>query len=130
MRRFLLAGFLVLALLLFLPLQGQALTTTFDFEGLTPTYGGTGDRGGDLTTLTLTQDGLTITIFRESNTPFDTVNNNVIEQSGKAGFDDVSLDPFFDLSGTAFIVEFSQPVLSVSVDMGDYSGFDEDSNPT
>ena len=131
MGRFLVCFFLIVTVLTFFPSQSQALVTTFDFEGLAPTFVDTGSnsRTGALPSLSITQDGLTIDIFRESGSRFDTVDNTVVFQSGKTGFGNVSLDPFFDLSGTAFIVEFSQPVSLVSVEMGDYDAFDDAGQP-
>jgi hypothetical protein len=101
---------------------------TFDFEELTPTYVDDGyPRPGKLTILISEKPGNTITITREEGYEggyrFDTVDNQSGGQINKPlAFGDISLDPFFDESyETAFIINFSIPVSSFQVDMGDYN---------
>jgi hypothetical protein len=98
----------------------------FDFEELIPTYqdiNGGDPRPGALTSLSSTKLGITIDISREGLIEFDTVDNNSgIQVNKPASFGDVSLDPFaFDNFDSAFIVNFSIPVSSLSVVMGDYN---------
>jgi hypothetical protein len=109
----------------------DTVAVTFDFEELTPTYidiDGGDDRPGALTNLTSMKSGITIDVFREGNIEFDTVDNTSALQILKpvVEFGNVSLDPFADLlkdppPNSAFIVNFSVPVSSVSVAMGDYN---------
>ena len=99
----------------------------FDFEELEPTFVDDGESPppGALTSLSSTRSGITIDISRENNLAFDTGDNTSGSQIAKpASFGDVSLDPFYDFSNSAFIVNFSIPVSSVSVDMGDYNTVD------
>jgi chitodextrinase len=92
---------------------------TFDLEEFTPTYtdiSGNDPRPGAHTSLSSTKSGITIDIYRQGSKRFDTTTTVA------SAFDDVSLDPFYDTYLGAFIVNFSVPVASVSVDMGDYNG--------
>jgi hypothetical protein len=98
----------------------------FDFEELDPTFDFSDGREGELTSLISVKSGITIEIFREDNNNFDTRDNDAnpfyefdVEELGK--FESVSLDPFIDpfSANSAFIVNFSIPVSSVSVTMGD-----------
>ena len=106
------------------------IAESFDFEELTPTYVYEDDgssRPGELTILIIEKPGNTITITREEGYEggyrFDTVDNQSGGQISKPlAFGDISLDPFFDESyETAFIINFSIPVSSFQVDMGDYN---------
>lgn len=100
----------------------------FDFEDLDPTYLGSGARMGDLTTLTYTLDELGLTISRpsgENDIAFDLTLNEGTQSDKAVEFGDISLDSFVDTTAAAFLVSFSQPVYTVSVDIGDY-GDDED----
>ncbi len=110
----------VLILLACLATPLEAGVITFDFEDQTATAL---PRTGALTNLTLTQSGLTIEISR-GGVPFDIV-DNVGGQAKPPEFGQRSLDPFFILLPVPFIIDFSIPVTSFSVDMGDY-GQDSD----
>jgi hypothetical protein len=95
----------------------------FDFEELTPTFDFSDGRQGKLTSLTSVKSGITIEVFREDNNNFDTRDNdhNLVYDVPVVEFGSVSLDPFIDpfSANSAFIVNFSIPVSSVSVAMGD-----------
>jgi hypothetical protein len=82
------------------------------------------DRPGALTSLSLTDTGLTLTISRQNSVPFDIVNNFSPNQLGKpAAFGARSLDPFFNTGpNTGFLVNFSLPITSFSMMFGDYPG--------
>lgn len=93
----------------------RADTTTFTFEGQSTTSG-----SGALTSLTLTQSGLTATITRPGS-GFDI--NNIGGSVDTAAFGARSLDPFSaSTSNTQFIANFSQSLSSVSLDFGDFGG--------
>lgn len=96
----------------------------FDFEDETATFNPPPSRPGDLASLTMTESGLTATITREQNARFDIVQNasNPASQVKPAVFGRNSLDPFWDTGNTAFLVNFSSPILGAQVDMGDYGG--------
>ena len=113
-------------LLVFLvALPAAAAIVTFDFESESPTFTSPpdGSRPGALTTLGITASGLTLTITRESGIAFDLVSNTGTQAGKPAGWGTVSLDPFFaESSPTAFILNFSAPITSFSVEAGDYGG--------
>lgn len=100
-------------------ITAKADTVNFNFEQLDPT-----GPGHHLTSLTLTQGGLTMTLTRESNGSFDIFNNNNEPNPPPQAWGARSLAPT-TIENTAFIANFSQPLFSVSIDMGDY-GNDED----
>ena len=95
----------------------EAATVTFDFEGM-PGGGFCGFGGGaQLTTLTMTKNGLVADLSRPGST------FGICQTSGMPGFGASSLDPFAaPTSNTPFVVTFSTPLTSVSVDMGDFGG--------
>lgn len=100
----------------------------FDFESTPPTFVSPPDtvRPGALTLLSLTDGGLTIDIYRVGGVAFDIVDNSAAFQGGKPpSWGARSLDPFFDPGPSAFIANFSIPVLDVSIEFGDY-GADSD----
>jgi hypothetical protein len=105
-----------------------AADVVFDFESSTATYvtppqGGT--RPGALSSLTLTNSGLSLTLTRQNGDKFDIVSNTG-NQSGKpASFGTNSLDPFFSPDTNGFIGNLSGPVNGVKLDFGDY-GQDSD----
>ena len=101
-------------------LNARADTFVFDFEDQTATAL---PRNGALNVLTMTSSLFTVTITRPG-APFDIV-ENVGLQAKPTEFGQRSLDPFFNVSNTPFIADFSQAVTSVSLDMGDYA-FDTD----
>jgi hypothetical protein len=98
-------------------------SVVFNFEELTPTYVfGEGPRPGRLLREASTRSGITATIFRQGGVVFDTVDHtSLLPNCPIPGYGSISLDPFADVSASAFIVNFSIPVWSVSVDMGDYN---------
>ena len=97
--------------------RASAEPVRFDFEGLAATP----FRSGSLSTLSLTNRGLTIDITRPGSV-FDIVDNTIAGQLGKPpGWGDRSLDPFVaETSATAFNVTFSEALSSFSVQFGDF----------
>lgn len=93
--------------------SAQAATATFDFESLSTTS------GGALTTLTLSNSGLTIVLTRPGSS-FDIT--DLTSTHGPSSFGARTLDPFHDHTNTPFVVTFSQPVTGVSFQSGDYDG--------
>ena len=117
---------LVLLLAAFLaPPTARAETIVFDFEDQPATYPGSGPRPGALTSLSLTQAGLTITIDRLGDPGldrFDIVANVPPGQVKPPSWGLRSLDPFFRNAPDAgpFVVDFSVAISSLTVDAGDY----------
>lgn len=86
---------------------------TFTFEGLAATS------GGAYTTLSQTVNGVTMTVTRVGGNHFDIADLTPYMPSS-AGWGSSSLDPFSDVSNSAFIFSFSQPVSSFSIQLGDF----------
>lgn len=111
--------------LLLTPTMASAATILFDFESTPATFISppAGLRPGALSALSLTEGGLTLSLYRENQGRFDIV-ENAGNQAGKpASFGDRSLDPFFqETVATAFIGNFSEGIFGVSIDFGDYGG--------
>lgn len=104
----------------------QADTVTFDFESPFPATAipGTGIRTGAYSSLSFTLSGLTINITRPGG-KFDLVQNTYFDatrdQTKPSAWGTKSLDPFSQQTqATPFVVNFSLPVDSVSIMMGDY----------
>jgi hypothetical protein len=96
------------------PARAFADVVVFNFESVTTTS------GGALTILTFTQDGLTLTLTRPGSS-FDITNLSTF--GAPASYGSRTLDPFEnDLSNTPFLLNFSQAVTSMSIDMGDFGG--------
>ncbi len=102
----------------------QAETVNFDFEDQNFTFPPF-PRSGALTTLVMSKSTLVVYLSRSGFAQFDITDNSGPRAKG-AEFGLRSLDPFFDTGPAFFIVGFSQPVESVSIDMGDF-GVDTDS---
>ncbi len=111
-------------ILLMVSAAGPASAILFDFEDQ-PVDGLT---NGSLTSLTMTQSGLTVEITRSTGASFDVIN------SGAVGFPNAypgtwgsqALSPFFDETlDDFFIATFSLPLLSVFLETGDF-GMDLD----
>ena len=103
------------------PRTAQAVPIVFDFEAETAT---SPPSTGALTSLAIVESGLTATITRPGSA-FD------IEDTNSLGFPPSfgtrSLDPFSDASSaTPFVVDFSSPILSMSLAMGDAGGDTDD----
>lgn len=108
-------------------LASGASAQLFDFESASATYADPpgGARPGALTSLSLTNGGLTLTFTRPSSA-FDIVDNTGGQAGKPAGWGVHSLDPFFaETSATPFVLDFSSPVSFVSFEYGDY-GQDSD----
>ena len=90
----------------------------FDFENQAQT----GFSAGALTSLQLSSGGLTIEITRPGDpSRFDIYDVNDIGNPTLPGSWGVrSISPWFSNAGTAFVVNFDQPVQFVSIDMGDF----------
>ena len=104
----------------------QADIAVFDFEGAP----GDGVHDGDLSTLSLTESGLTVTITRTSGLPFDVLNDvagGFPDAFPAPGWDDQALSPFFaETANDRFLVNFSLPVDLFGVQTGDFGGDDDD----
>jgi hypothetical protein len=97
---------------------------SFDFESVPATT------SGALTSLTLTSGSFSGTLTRSGSAAFDVV-ANIGGQAGKpAGWGTRSLSPFFTLPGDSWVLTFSAPVLSLSMEFGDYIPSDNDSPVT
>ena len=93
-------------------------TTNFNFETLAPTT------GGSLTSVALTQGGLTMTLTRPTGT-FDIINTTGF--GFPVSWGTRALDPFASFSSaTVFNANFSLALSSVSIDMGDFTPSDLD----
>ncbi len=90
-------------------ITAKADTVTFNFEELAPTV------GSALTSLTLTQGGLTMILTRESGAGFYITNANNLPPAWGAR----SLTPATAVSN-AFIANFSQGLSGISIEMGDF----------
>ncbi len=96
---------------------------TFNFEGATATTTFGSGFPGSLTTLPQTSGGVTAT-FTRPGSAFDIVDTTTAPAgSFPATFGNHSLSPFNDSSSaTPFVVNFSAPLSSVSLDYGDFGG--------
>lgn len=82
-------------------------------------------QNGSLTTLTLTQPGLEVTITRSAGAAFDVLNPGAggYPNAYPDGWGEQALSPFFAQSlDDFFIASFSIPVAFVSVESGDFGG--------
>lgn len=122
-RQFVLAG-LIAGVLLGSSTVSTASPTVFNLEAEPET----GFSDGDLTSLTLTQPGLSLTITRPGDpSQFDVYDvNDIGNPTLPTAFGIRSLSPWFSNDGTAFVGNFSTPVRSVSIDMGDFGGDEDD----
>jgi hypothetical protein len=98
-------------------LPAAAQNAFYDFEG----FPGTAPPfGGIVLGLSTTDNGITMSITRPGSS-FDIVDNTALGQTGKpASWGDRSLAPFFDTGATPMLADFSLPIYSFSVEMGDY----------
>lgn len=101
----------------------------FNFESETPTYVAppAEDRPGALTSLSITNGGVTMTVTRQNGTAFDIVSNTGAQSNKPEGWGNNSLDPFFATGNDGWILNFSKPLTSFSIEYGDYSIPDIDS---
>jgi PEP-CTERM motif len=103
-------------------LSSLSMGQFFDFE----TQAGTESPVGALTSLSMTDAGLTMTIKRLGGTAFDIV-DNVSSQAGKpASWGKRSLTPFIDATGGAFVCDFSLGINFFTVEAGDYGADSDD----
>ncbi|MDG3006940.1 PEP-CTERM sorting domain-containing protein [Paludisphaera mucosa] len=102
-------------------------TVLFDFESTPATYISPpqGSRPGALTSLVLSESGLTLSLSRENGAAFDIVQNSDAQSGKPASFGERSVDPFFAPGTSGFIGNLSSAVSGVSLDFGDY-GADAD----
>ena len=99
------------------PTAAYADVVTFTFENLPSQTG--------LTTLTLSGGGLTATLTR-GGSPFSIVDFSSLVQFGfPVTWGQRTLDPGLDPGSNAFLLNFSQGITGLSIDMGDL-GIDED----
>jgi hypothetical protein len=108
-------AFAVIAITLLCGKTAQADTFVFGFEDQAAT---SLPRTGAHTSLTMTNAFLTVVVSRPGSS-FDIINNAGV-QAKPSEFGQRSLDPFFNVSNTPFVADFSTLITSVSIDMGDY----------
>lgn len=99
--------------------------TIFDLEDQPLTGALAGDDPGALTSLTLTQPELSMTITRPGDpNQFDVydLNDNDFDIPFPTYWGERSISPWFSNDGTAYVADFSKPVQSVLIDMGDFGG--------
>lgn len=107
------------SLLAAFPAAARGDVVVFTFESFAVSSG--------LTTLTLSGGGLTATLTRPGDT-FGIFNLATAAIPGDPSFGQRSLDPFAndgDLRNTPFVLNFSQAITGLSIDMGDF-GADND----
>jgi hypothetical protein len=105
-----------------------AATVTFDFETTSATFLSPSPAPGGLDNLILNPAAglIFMTITRQSGDVFDISENSGIEGGKPAGWGRRSLDPnAASFNATAFILDFSRPIRSISVEYGDYGGDDD-----
>lgn len=111
----------VLTPILVVAISSLSFGQIFDFES----QAGTESPTGALTSLSMTDAGLTMVITRQGGTAFDIV-ENINSQSGKpASWGRMSLTPFINANGGAFILDFSTGIDFFTAEAGDY-GADSD----
>src|SRR5689334_21775448 len=101
--------------------NAQADVLTFDLEKQTATFISPPAMGrtGVLTSLTIPNSGVTLTITRDKGSPFDIVSNTGNQAGKPASWGINSLDPFIEPSN-CWIFNLSQPVTAFSLQLGDY----------
>ena len=122
--------------LLLIPASSSA--QFFDFEDVPATFISPPDnaRPGGYNELSMTKEGLTVTIYRvfsggggfhtNGGSPFDVVLNEGNQGGKPANWGKNSLDPFAgDTLNDQFVADFSKPILAASIQAGDY-GADSD----
>ena len=121
LKKFLLASVTAALFCLGSATTALADTTNFNFETTPPT---SPPSGGSLTSLTITQGGLTMVLTRPGSS-FDIFNTTLAPFAASWGTR--ALDPFahFD-SATPFNANFSLALSSISIDMGDFTPSDLD----
>jgi hypothetical protein len=119
------------AITLAVPATAASDPIRFNFESTPATFVAPPEvRPGALTSLTLTEGGLTMTLRRDGFVPFDVAQNTSVQSGIPAGFGLRSLDPFVaETVPAAFIADFSADVFGFSVSFGDspsFGGFEFD----
>lgn len=100
------------------PAVARADVITFTFEGLA--------EQGNLTSLVLSGGGLTATLTRPGGA-FAVRDESGFQVIGfPASFGSRTVDPFENLSTAPFLLNFSQGITALSIQMGDFSGSDTD----
>lgn len=120
------------ALVLGLASLANAVAAFYDFE-TTPATAGVAFNPqfpGSLTTLTLINAGITMTITRMDNSgpeisSFDILELSTWSPGPPASWGNRALSPFNDSSQNAFVFRFSQPISFFTIEVGDY-GVDND----
>ncbi len=110
----------------------HAVAAFYDFE-TTPATAGVAFNPqfpGSLTTLSIINTGITMTITRADNSgpeisSFDILELSTWSPGPPASWGNRALSPFNDSSQNAFVFRFSQPVSFFSIEVGDY-GVDND----
>lgn len=96
--------------------QSNAAFVTFDLEGLVC---------NSCTSVSQTVGSLTLTISRVGGSVFSLADINAFG-GVPANYLDSTLSPFDDVNGGAFLFVFSQEILSIGVDVGDFEPSDVD----
>jgi len=100
------------------PTVARADVVTFTFEGLASQF--------NLTSLVLSAGGLTATLTRPGGA-FAITDESVFSDLGvPPTWGSSTLDPFFNFGPTPFILNFSQGITGLSIQMGDVAGTDVD----
>lgn len=118
---------LIVATLLASAVPSMALyasNVVFDFEAQALT----GFNDGALTSLTLAKPELSMTITRPGGpNQFDIYDvNDIGNPTLPTEWGVRSISPWFSNDGTAFVANFSVPIQSISIDMGDFGGDADD----
>ncbi len=93
----------------------------FDLESERATR--TDEPTGSLKSLVLRHRGVELQIERSLKTGFDLVDNRAGGQRKPASWGRISLDPFFAPDAVdTFVITFSEPVFSFSIEFGDFGG--------
>jgi len=100
------------------PAVARADVVTFTFEGLSPQF--------NLTSLVLSAGGLTATLTRPGGA-FAITDESVFGDLGvPSSWGTSTLDPFSNFGPAPFILNFSQGITGLSIQMGDVAGTDVD----
>lgn len=105
---------------------GAQAYSLFDFESEAATSSGSLGTPGALTSLTMTDAGLTLTLYRQGGASFDIWDTSSFAGTFPLTFDRRALDPFANqTTNDWFIGNFSSVVSQVEVEMTDFGGDDD-----
>ena len=102
--------------------HARAAAIDFDFES-TPATETSFNPTGALSSLVMTNSGLTVTLTRQRGVAFDVLDSSAFPGEFPTSWGVHSLDPFYnESSATGFIANFSALASNVSIDLGDFGG--------